>query len=148
MNRKAVTVLTLALLIMAVPSSQAAHGRGKSHDGWGLEEMFFYKAGFILSEQDELGLTEEQMEAIKDLKFEIGKEMIKQQAEIDVLALEVVSKLRGYPIDVEQVNQIVDQEYELKKVKERMTVGALARLKSVLTEEQYQKLKKLLSKKV
>lgn len=144
--------LGVFFMVMAI-SAVAAHaghgfksghkfgpGEGKSDE---CGKMFFMKAHFIEENQARLGLAADKIEAIKNLKLETQKMMVKQDAEIKVADLDIKSKLHDFPIDVEAVNKLVDQKYELKKAEEKNLVEALAKLKSSLSKDQYDKLKEL-----
>ena len=62
---------------------------------------------------------------------------------IDVLDIDIYDQLKKHSIDTEAVNVLIDQKYELKKATAIQAVGALAQLKSSLSEEQYEALKNL-----
>ncbi len=147
MNKKSLTVCGGALLLfLAISLSHAyAHheGDGRGTGGGGFEGMFFGKAHFILEKKQELGLTEEKVAAIKNLKLETKKMLIKQDAEIQILSLDVMAKLHEDPMDVEALSKLVAQKYELKKTEAQSLVGAIAKLKGTLTKEQTEKLHQL-----
>ena len=69
--------------------------------------------------------------------------LIKQEADIQILSLDIMAKLHEYPVDVEAVNKTIDQKYDLKKAKAKNLVEAFAKLKGTLTSEQYDKLKSI-----
>ena len=66
--------------------------------------------------------------------------LIRQNAEIQVTDLDLMAKLHDYPVDVEAVNKLVEQKYGLQKVEAENLVEAIAKLKSTLTKDQYDKL--------
>ncbi len=129
--------LTLSL------SSAYAHGGSYGKGGGELKEMFFKKAHFILENKEVLGLAEDKVADIKNLKLETKKALIKQKAEIEVVSLDIKSMAHDYPMDVKAVNTLVDQKYELKKAMEKSVVGAISKLKETLTKDQYDKLRSL-----
>jgi hypothetical protein len=116
------------------------HGKKHGGDGGSLEKKFFKKAHFLLENGDELGLTPEKVEAIKALKMETKKTLIRQDAEIEIAGMDIKAALYNFPVDIEAVNALIDQKYELKKQKAKATAGAIAKLKAELTKEQYDKL--------
>ena len=93
---------------------------------------------------EELGLSEDKVDAIKNLKLETEKVLIKQNAEIEVVGIDMMAELHRYPVDVDKVNKLVDRKYELKKAEAKSLVEAIAKLKGALTKDQYDKLHKLL----
>lgn len=156
-------IMTLALVmsflaLVALPAAVQAdkHGRkmgcqrcqykGKGHKEKGLDEKIFYKAHFLMKNQEELGLSDEQVEKIKDLKVDVKKDLIKKDAEIEILAVDIKAKLYEDKIDVKAINKLVDQKYEIKKEKAKTLVEKYAALKGMLSEEQMGKLKGLFKK--
>ncbi len=139
----ACTGVLFLVLTMSLSKAYANHGHHESGFGDGLDGMFFMKAHAILENHDELGLSEDAVKAIKSLKLETKKALIRQDAEIEVVDLDIKTKLHDYPVEVEAVDKLVDQKYELKKAKAKNLVEALAKLKGALTKDQYDKLHKL-----
>jgi uncharacterized OsmC-like protein len=83
------------------------------------------------------------MEKIKKLEFEAKKELIRKDAELEILDLDIQAGLHEDKIDVESLQALVDQKYEVKKAKAKYLIQAFADLKGTLTEEQVKKAKDL-----
>ena len=162
MNRNLTKLMFLGILTLAltVPSAQAAHGKvgdcGKScpfskmkgmDKNDGLDGKFLYKAHFILENAEGLALSEKQQEDIKKLKMDTKKNLIRQDAEIEVLKIDIQQKLYEPVIDTNAVNQLIDQKYELKKAKAKSAVEAISKLKQSLSDEQSQKVKEMFKSK-
>jgi len=146
MRRIAFAVTVVGILVALTPSGQswASHGSGSNyHSKAGLEEKFFHKAHMILWNKDELGLSEEQTDQIAALKREAKKDIIRKSAEIDILKIDIRSKLYDNPVDVTAIHALIDQKYEIKKAKSKALVNALAKLKASLNEAQWKQLKAL-----
>ncbi len=133
-------VALTAPMVMADGRSMCRCGPGK---GESLEDKFMDKASFIMMNKDELGVTEEQERKVKDLKLELRKTLIKKQAEIDLLALEIKSGLWEDTVDTAALSKLIEQKYGLKKDKAVAVVEAYANLKKILTKEQMANMKKL-----
>jgi len=143
----------LSLLLMVSFSNSYAFGVPDFHKkserpeagkmGDGMDGMFYMKAHLILENQEELGLAKDKIEEIKNLKLETKKSLIKQDADIKIASLDLMTKLHAYPVNVEEVNKLVDQKYELKKARTKSLVEAIAKLKATLTKDQYDKLEGL-----
>ncbi len=134
--------------LLTLSSAYAGHGDGGcgKRDGCGGDgfgQKFFMKAHFILEHAQELGLTQAKVDEIHRWKMEAKKKLIKQQAEIDVLALDIKSKLMQTPMDADGIKGLLDQKYDLLKAQSKESVDALAKLKNSLTPEQHAKLKAL-----
>lgn len=121
-------------------------GDKSCHRDGNFEDEFCDKAMMILKSQEELGLSDEQVKKIKDLKMLVKKDLIRKKADIDILAIDIKSAMREDVIDVNAVNALIDKKYEIKKEKAKSLVAALAVLKTLLTEEQRKKLKTLCGK--
>lgn len=111
-----------------------------------LKEKFFYKAGLFLKHADEIGLSEEQVKQIKDLKHSTKKAYVMKKAEIEVAAIDFQAGLYG-KVDVNAMNGIIDKKYDLKKEKAKMLVKAYADLKNILSDSQMEKIKELYKEK-
>ena len=59
------------------------------------------------------------------------------------MAIDIMAKLKEHPIDLEAVNKLIDQKYEMKKAQIKSLVASYAKLKSILTEDQIKILKTL-----
>jgi Spy/CpxP family protein refolding chaperone len=149
MNRKFIATTVGAFFVfffLSAGSALAGHS-GKSHSKSNyrgdLESKLFGKAHYILKNEEELGLSEDQVQQIKDLKRSVKKSLIMQKAQIEVIAVDIKSMLYDNPVDVEGVNALVDQKYDIKKAKTKGLVESFAQLKATLSEEQWAKLKSL-----
>ena len=154
MNKKfmgLVVALVVSLSFMTVNCYAKDQGGGKEHgkaDGhkWKLEDKFMHKVHFILSNQDELGMSDEQVQKIKELKIETKKDLIRTKADIEILSLDIKSELSKSAINAKTVKQMIDKKYGLKSEKAKALVDAYATLKGMLPEEQKRKMKELWKK--
>ena len=146
----AVTCLVILLTIAFSTMGMADHSYGgkSGYHKRGLEEKFFHKTHFILEHEQEMGLAEEQATSIKELMMETKKSLIRQDADIAVLAIDIKAMLHEKSIDVEAVDPLIDQKYEVKKSKAKMLVRSFASLKGLLTEEQMATMKSLWMQKM
>ena len=150
---KKLGVLTLIMILAAsfcvLSDSYAAYGKkcpecGKSSKkSMGLKDKFFTKAHFILKNHEELDLSDEQVKAVKKLKSDVKKDMINKKAKIDVLDVEIHTLMWEDPADLDAMNALIGNKYEIKKEKAKALASAYAQLKGILTPEQRDKLKKL-----
>jgi len=153
MSRKFVTLVALVLVLAIGFLAPMAHafdcGKGKA--GWqggskDCKEKIFLKAHKILKNKEELGLSDEQVQKIKDLKISAKKDLIRKEAEIDILKVDIKSEMYKDTIDVAAVNAFIDKKYDLKKEKTKSLIAAFVALKNILTEDQKKKLKEIYGK--
>lgn len=141
------TVLVIFALIFSISTAEVyARDCGKMKGYQCLEEKFSCKTHFILKNKEELGLSDKQIEKIKDLKIKTKKDLIRKNADLEILALDVKSGLWKDTIDTDTVNKQIGKKYDLKKEKAISLVNAYAALKDILTKEQKEKMKDLCGK--
>ena len=146
MVRKHGIVMVAAIFLVSsalvCTADYGKYGKSKGYNkGW--ESKIFYKAHFMIKNQDELGLSDEQVKKIKELKLAAKKELIDRKAKIEILGVDIKGLLYKDPINLEAINALIDQKYEIKKAKTKYIVQTYANLKNILTDEQKAKLKTL-----
>jgi len=140
-------VIAAVVLAMSCGVAFAGHGHkyGKDKD-WkdmSLEDKFMKKAHFLKMYGEEVGLTEEQVQRVKDLKYEVKRVVIQQNAEKDLLKVDIWKEIYEKPDTFEKLNELIDQKYEAKKIKSRKLVQAYVELIKIPSDEQWDELKKL-----
>ena len=145
-----VVLCALALVSSVTFADQCSMGKGnfmpKGHKVWakkGHDKMFFFKAHLALAKAKELGLTEDQVSKIKALTYNLKKSLIKEDADIKSLGLDIREAITKDTVDTNAVNSLIDQKYVLKATKAKETVQACANFKKILTKDQYDKLKEM-----
>lgn len=156
--KKVFGILFIAFVALTVASSSAFSGEcpmckskmtdtyKKSGAKMSFEDKFSRKIHSIISNSDEIGLSAEQLEKIHALKYGVKKNIIKNNAEIDILALDIKEALGKDDIDTGAVNSLIDKKYAIKAQKTKEIVAACANLKTILTKEQQDKMKEMCSK--
>lgn len=111
-----------------------------------LDEMFYHKVHLIAKNAVELGLSDEQIQKIKTLNLNTKKSIIKSDADVELLVLDIEAGLGKDEIDVNSLNALIDKKYNLKSQEVKTLVGAYADLKKVLSKEQMKKLHEIRDK--
>ena len=119
----------------------------KGPRGCSFEKKIFCKLRLTIVYQDELGLSEDQVAKIHGLKTATKKDIIKREAEIDLITVDIKSKLREDKIDKESIGKLIDQKYDLKKEKAKALIGAYAELNDILSGEQKKNLRGIICRK-
>ena len=149
MRKKIIVILVSVLFLAASSSISFAHQSSwkKSKGRYGkLEEKIEAKAHMFLKNKEELGLSDEQVQQIKALKLQAKKESIKQNAEIEVIGLDIKSQMWEDVIDAQAISVLIDKKYEIKKGMAKSLINVYAELKTILTDRQKTKLKELYKK--
>jgi Spy/CpxP family protein refolding chaperone len=137
--------LLLSLGLMQSPAfaeKRGGHGQGRHHQK-SIQEKFFKKVKMIHRYQDELNVTDDQLNQTRELKITLKKDLIKKKADIEIISVDIRSLLYEDKVDVNAVNKLIDQKYEIKKSKMKMVVKSLSELKKILSKEQMEKLKSI-----
>ena len=146
-NRKLMSLAMVVLLVSvfsapALYAKECSHGKQEGH-GYDLGKKVLGKMHLAMVHKEDLALSEDQYQKIKALKIATKKDLIRNRAEIDLVAIDIKSKLSEDTMDVEGINKLIDQKYELKKAKAKALVEACVKFKGILTDEQKQKLKNM-----
>jgi Spy/CpxP family protein refolding chaperone len=158
--KKVFSVLFIVFVAFAIVSSSAfseecpmdkskmigMHEKGDSK--MDLENVFSQKIHFIMSNSDEIGLNAEQLEKIHTLKYSVKRASIKNDAEIDILALDIKEALGKEDIDIGAVNSLIDKKYAVKAQKTKDIVAACVNLKAILTKDQQNKMQEMCSNRM
>ena len=155
--KRAATVFVVVLCALALVSSvafadQCSMGKccmSKGDKMWGKkghDEMLFKKAHLALAKATELGLTDDQVSKIKALEYNFKKSLIKEDADIKSLCLDIKEAITKDTVDTNAVNSLIDQKYTLKATKAKEAIQACATLKTILSKDQYAKLKDMCAK--
>jgi hypothetical protein len=137
-------LLACCLVMFAIPMAYAAEHQKCGKCGKGLDSKILKKLHLAIEYQDELQASDSQIRKIRELKIRLKKDLIQRKAEIELIGVDIKSKLWANDIDRKEINQLIDRKYELKKAKAKSLVDALIELKDILKDDQEEKLKDIL----
>lgn len=149
MKRKLILMMAIFLVLGSMASVVSAeYGKGKSvrmHDekGMSMEDDFFKQVKTIYSNKEDLGIEEGQLAKIKDVKIALKKDLIREQAELDLVMVDIMAMMYADELDGKVMKDLIDKKYEVKKAKAKRVVDACMSLKDILTEEQKAKMKEM-----
>ena len=150
MNKKIYMAGLMALVLSGGAAQAFAHGipamgggNGYGRGGDPLARTFFKQVHFVMRSQEKLGLSEDQINAVRSLKLEVEKSLIRQKAETRVSEVEIESALRQDKVDAEALQKLIDEEYEGRKAQAKTLAAAYLKLKDTLTPEQQKSLQGL-----
>jgi len=144
----ALVVLMLALSFSGI--AQAGQGYGSSckvckDSSKSFEEKYFWKVKFMLGNKDELGLSDEQVDQIKEQKYQIKRQKIEAAARMETDKLDIYHELKKDAPDMGRIDILIDDKIDAKRGLLKSYVNGIVELKAVLTAEQMVKAKALYS---
>ncbi|GEM_PF-5693537 len=143
-----VFLMTMPTLALANREHGEHGGHGShSHEGFSLEEKYFGKVHFLFENKGELNLTEEQMEQIKNIKFDVERALIDTDAKTELAMLDVYQELQKDKPDLKKLDSIIDQKTTAKSKLAKTLVHSIVSTKAVLTAEQQAKAKEIFWKR-
>ncbi len=98
---------------------------------------------FYLKNSEELGLSEKQISELKKLKKESKTVKIRNQAEVEIIKLEIDELLDAEKPELDEINAKFDKIAELKAAIKKGCVRASVKARGILTKEQFKLSKKL-----
>ncbi|MCP4482391.1 MAG: hypothetical protein GY817_06370 [bacterium] len=97
----------------------------------------------ILKNGEAIGLSQTEIQKIKNTKREVKKKQIKLNAEIEILGLDIKNAFHQETINTSEINRLIDKKFEFKKERVKIAVAAYAKINNMLSQEQKTKLKAL-----
>lgn len=149
---KKTVLLLLASVVFAVPASAQMMDRPMMGSGEGYGQMMGMghmdrmgdHMGMCLDQADKLGLTDEQAKKITPIHREMKKKQIKFKADLKLAELEHMEIMEVKDFDLEKANASVKKIADMKVAQHLDMLKSMKEVRSILTEEQFQKMKKLM----
>lgn len=130
--------LSFIILCGLLSTSLWACPQQKKSDPYCLESKFSEKAHMIFSYQNELNLSNEQVEKVRNIKVHTKKSLVDLKAEIEKSSIDIFSSLWKQPVATSEAYAAIDAKAAASAKKQKLLVDAIASLKGLLTEEQLQ----------
>ena len=134
-------VATLILLVLVYFGASIALQSGK-----GLPPSLF-STRLVLDSQEEIGLTEEQIKAVKDLADKLKKETQEVNQKAAIESEKLLKLLAPTKINERKALSSIDRILALEKRHRRKELQHLIKLKNILTENQQKLLTEIRSRK-
>lgn len=146
----------LIMILLASASAQAADQRGmmggrmmemmkgmvcEGHNPW-----FHQGVTLLLRSAEKLGLDEKQKGQLEEFRTRYSKEIIRQNAELDIAEIDLEALLKKPDIDLSKVKETIKKVKDIEGQIRYLRVEAFAEARKVLTDEQRGKLNKLMEK--
>ena len=147
-KNKYAMMMGCAAIICALSTMAFAGGCKDTCSKKGWDDKLIGKIYFALQNADDLELTAEQTSDLKELKRSVKKQVIQSDAAVDVVKIDLYAAMAEDPMNVDEVNDLVDQKYDAKKHKAKSLVQAYAKFQSILNDEQKTKMKSMCCEKM
>lgn len=128
---------------------QMEQGRGGML-GMGRERMGHHKRWFqygvtlMLKNADKLGLSDEQIKKLYEIKRKYSKDIIKQDAEMKIAEIDLGALLKESEINLPEVKEVLKKVENFKTQIKYLRIMAFVEARNILTDEQKDSLKKLM----
>lgn len=150
-------VAVAALIAICVPMpafSQMKNMPIKEHSvghGQMMEMDHMNKMGDMMDmcaeHAEKLGLTDVQMATMKPIHREMQKKQVRFKADVKIAELELMEIMEVKDFDLEKANYAVKKIAEIKTAQHLEMVKAMKEVRTILTDEQFNKMKKMMAMK-
>jgi len=153
MKKLLITGAIISGLIMVSPTAALAYPQGKSKCLKCAQKASKCKISKLKSKtkllwenQEDLGLKDDQLEKIADIKHATIKELIQLKADKDIVKVDLKSLMYADTIDVDEANKLIDAKYQAKKDSAKVYIKAVSDIQQVLSKDQRSQWKELCKK--
>lgn len=130
---------TLAFSHMHDSNKMGMGMMGMGMMGYHMEEM----VGACLSHASEINLSDEQIKKLQPLHREIQKILAKFRADMKIAELDLMEVMDVKDFDLQKAEEISKKITELRFAEHKELLRIMKEVRSILTEEQFQKMKKM-----
>jgi len=100
--------------------------------------------GMYLRNADKIGLTNEQIKDIMPIHHEMQKKQARFKADVKIAAIELIETMEVKDFDIEKANTAVKKIADIKIAHSLEMLTSMKKVRTILTDEQFQKIKKML----
>jgi Spy/CpxP family protein refolding chaperone len=113
--------------------------RARHHRPW-----FRHGVSLMLRNADRLGLSDEQKRQLDDIRVRYSKEIVKQNAELEIHEIDLEALLNKSDFSLSEVKEALKKVESAKTQIKYLRIEAFVEAKKILTSEQKSSLKKLM----
>ena len=153
-----ITMAAMALLAFSVPGPAFSQvkdmpmkGHGEGHGqmmGMGNMDRMGDMMGMCIEHAEKMGLTDDQIMKMKPLHSEMQKKQARFQADRKIAEIELREIMEVKDFDLEKANAAVKKIEEIKTAHHLEMLKAMKEMRTNLTDEQFKKMKKMMSMKM
>jgi len=112
-----------------------------------MEMNHMDKMGMCIEHADKMGLTEDQLMKMKPLHWDMQKEQARFKADLKIAEIELMEIMDVKDFDLEKASAAVKKIEEIKTAHRLETLKALKEMRTILTDEQFKKMQKMMPMK-
>jgi Spy/CpxP family protein refolding chaperone len=132
---------------MDMPMMERGGGHGPMMGMGGMEGMGDMM-GMCLANADKIGLTDEQIKKIKPIHREMQKKRAQFQADLKIAEVDLMEIMDVKDFDLEKASAQVKKIADIKTAHHLEMLKTMKEVRSILTEEQFRKMQKLMHTKM
>jgi Spy/CpxP family protein refolding chaperone len=153
-----IIVAAMALLAFSVPGPAFSQvkdmpmkGHGEGHGqmmGMGNMDRMGDMMGMCIEHAEKMGLTDDQIMKMRPVHSEMQKKQARFQADRKIAEIELREIMEVKDFDLEKANAAVKKIEEIKTAHHLEMLKAMKEMRTNLTDEQFKKMKKMMSMKM
>ena len=114
----------------------------------GHMDMMGDMPGMCIDHAEKMGLSDAQLQKMKPVHTEMQKRQARFKADQKIAEIELMDIMEVKDFDLEKANSAVKKIAEIKTAHHLEKLKAMKDMRTILTDEQYKKMKKLMSMKM
>ena len=153
-----IIVAAMTLLVFGIPGpafsqmkDMSMKGPGEGHGqmmGMGTMEKMGDMMGMCMQHADMMGLTDDQILKMKPMHSEMQKKQARFQADLKIAEIELMDILEVKDFDLEKASAAVKKIEDIKTAHHLEMLKAMKEMRTILTDEQFKKMKKMMPMKM
>ena len=131
--------------------SMKGHGHGEGHGqrmGMGDMGKMGEMMGMCIEHAEMMGITDDQVMKIKPMHNDMQKRQARFEADLKIAKIELSEVMEVKDFDLEKANAAVKNIAEIKTSHHLEMVKAMKEIRTIITDEQFKKMKKMMSMKM
>lgn len=154
---KKILISSLLTVVFALPAysqmmDMPMMGHMEGHHGQMMEkggmDRMDNMMGMCLEHAKEIGLTDDQIKKITPVHREMQKKQVRFKADLKIAEIELMEIMEVKDFDLDKAGAAVKKIADIKTTHHLDMMKQMKEVRSVLTEEQFQKMKKMMDTKM
>ena len=129
--------------MMDMPMKEHREGHGQMMEMGNMDKMGDM-TGMCIEHADKMGLTDDQLMKMKPLHSEMRKKQARFKADLKIAEIELMDIMEVKDFDLEKAGAAVKKIAEIKTAHHLEMLKAMKKMRAILTDEQFKKMKKMM----